>query len=233
METILRGLSEALQLLITLDPALREIVALSLWVSGLALAIGVVIGVPAGVWLGLRQFRGRRLLVALIYTGMGLPPVVVGLAVYLTLSRQGPLGDLSWLFTPTAMILAQVILALPMVAGFTMTAIAALPAQLILQLRALGATPAQINLTLLYEARNGVLAAIVAGFGAIISEVGSVMMVGGNIEHKTRVLTTAIVLETRKGNFDLAIALGAILLGLAFAANWLLLRLQGRLDPRM
>ncbi|NUQ36985.1 MAG: ABC transporter permease [Caldilineales bacterium] len=233
METILRGVVEALQLLLSFDADLREIVGLSLWVSGAALAISVVMGVPVGVWLGLRQFPGRQLLVALIYTGMGLPPVVVGLAVYLTLSRQGPLGDLGWLFTPTAMILAQVILALPMVAGFTMTAIAALPAQLILQLRALGATPAQVNLTLLYEARNGVLAAIVGGFGAIISEVGSVMMVGGNIDHKTRVLTTAIVLETRKGNFDLAIALGVVLLGLAFMANWLLLRLQGRLDPRM
>lgn len=232
MDTIIQGFLQALDLLRQLDPDLREIVALSLRVSGIALTLSVILGVPVGVWLGLRKFRGRRILVALIYTGMGLPPVVVGLAVYLFLSRQGPLGDLSWLFTPTAMILAQVILAVPMITGFTMTAVAAIPPDLILQLRSLGATPGQINLTLLYEARNGVLAAIVAGFGAIISEVGSVMIVGGNIEHKTRVLTTAIVLETRKGNFDLAIALGLILLGLTFTANWLLLHLQGRIDPR-
>ncbi len=233
MDTLLRGIAQALQLLLHFDPALREIVGLSLRVSGTAMLISIVLGIPTGVWLGLRQFPGRRLLVALLYTGMGFPPVVVGLAIYLLFSRQGPLGDLQWLFTPRAMIVAQTILAFPLVAGFTMTAIASVSQEAPLQLRSLGATRTQIILTLLYEARNGVLAAIVAGFGAIISEVGAVMLVGGNIEHDTRVLTTAIVLETRKGDFDVAIALGLILLGLTFSANWLLLHLQGRLDPRL
>jgi tungstate transport system permease protein len=126
------------------------------------------------------------------------------------------------------MVTTQTILALPLVAGFTMIAVAAIPPALKLQLRALGATPLQVTLTLLYEARNGVVAAVVAGFGAVISEVGSVMLVGGNIEHKTRVLTTAIVLETRKGNFDLAIALGVVLISMAFVVNIVMLRLQGR-----
>ncbi len=232
MNTFFEGLLQAFRLLFDLDPDLMEIIGLSLRVSGIALAISVALGLPLGAWLGLRRFRGRRLAVALLYTGMGLPPVVVGLTVYLMLSRQGPLGDLGWLFTPRAMIVAQVVLALPLVAGFTMTALAAIPPEMGLQIRSLGATPLQTYLTLLFEARAGVLAAIVAGFGAIISEVGSVMIVGGNIAHKTRVLTTAIVLETSKGNFDLAIALGIILLVLAFSANWLVLLLQGRLEPR-
>ena len=232
MDTIARGFWEAIRLITSGDPMLFEIVALSLRVSGLALIISTLLGIPLGVWLALRRFPGRRLLVALVYTGMGLPPVVVGLTIYLLLSRQGPLGGLNWLFTPAAMVLAQTIIAAPLVAGFTMISVAAVPSTLLLQLRALGATSRQVTFTLLYEARAGVLAAIVAGFGAIISEVGSVMIVGGNIAHKTRVLTTAIVLETNKGNFDLAIALGVILLAIAFLANWLLLNLQGRLELR-
>ncbi len=232
MDTIVRGFVEALNLIASLDPDIIEIVLLSLLISGFALAISMALGIPLGVLLGLREFPGRGLAVALVYTGMGLPPVVVGLAVFLMLSRQGPLGDWSWLFTPKAMITTQTILALPLVAGFTMISVAAVPPALTLQLRALGATPLQVTLTLLYEARKGVLAAVVAGFGAIISEVGSVMLVGGNIEHKTRVLTTAIVLETRKGSFDVAIALGIILLAITFTANWLVLHFQGRLDVR-
>lgn len=232
MDILIRGFLHALDLIAHLDPALREVVLLSLQVSGAALFISIVLGIPTGVWLGLHIFRGRQILVALLYTGMGLPPVVVGLAIYLLFSHQGPLGNLDWLFTPKAMISAETILSFPLVAGFTMTAIASVSVEAPQQLRSLGATSTQIVLTLLYEARNGVLAAIVAGFGAIISEVGAVMLVGGNIEHHTRVLTTAIVLETRKGNFDLAIALGLILVGFTFTANWFLLRLQGRLDPR-
>ncbi|NOZ72319.1 MAG: ABC transporter permease subunit [Chloroflexi bacterium] len=232
MDTLIRGFGQALQLILHLDAAVREIALLSLQVSGAALLLSILFGIPLGVWLGLRNFRGRQFLIAFIYTGMGLPPVVVGLAIYLMLSHQGPLGGLDWLFTPKAMITTQTILALPLVAGFTMTSIASISPEAPQQLRSLGATSTQIVLTLLYEARNGVFAAIVAGFGAIISEVGSVMLVGGNIEHHTRVLTTAIVLETRKGNFDLAIALGLILVGLTFSANWLLLHLQGRLEPR-
>jgi tungstate transport system permease protein len=159
---------------------------------------------------------------------MGLPPVVVGLFVYLLLSRSGPLGWLGWLFTPSAMIAAQVIIALPLVMGLTMTALEGLDPALRLQLRSLGATSRQVMWTLLAEARGGVLAAVVAAFGGIVSEVGAVMLVGGNIDGQTRVLTTSIVLETRKGDFELALALGLVLLALAFASNAALLRLSGK-----
>lgn len=201
------------------DLALWEVVALSLGVSGSALLLAGVMGIPAGAWLGLNQFRGQRWLTASIYTGMGFPPVVIGLLVYLLLSRQGALGSLDWLFTPPAMILAQTILALPLIIGVTMTAVRGVSGELRLQLRALGATQWQIVRTVLHEARFGVIVGLVAGFGAAISEVGAVMLVGGNIDGRTRVLTTAIVLETRRGNFELALALGIILLGLAFLAN--------------
>lgn len=213
--------------------ALLEIISLSLRVSGIALVISSVIGIPLGVFLGLKRFVGRRLLIALMYTGMGFPPVVVGLFVYLLLSRSGPLGSLNSpfipaLFTPGAMILAQTIISFPLVAGFTMAAVMGVDPQLRQQVTALGATPRQAAWTILMEARVGVVVAIIAGFGGIISEVGAVMMVGGNIEGSTRVLTTAIVLETRKGNFDLAIALGLILLGISFVINLLMMRLQGK-----
>ncbi len=215
------------------DPAVVEIVLLSLRVSGVALFFSAMIGIPLGALLGLTRFIGRRLVVALLYTGMGFPPVVVGLFVYMMLSRSGPLGRLAWswipsLFTPGAMVVAQCIISFPLVAGFTMAAVMGVDPQLRQQVLALGATPWQAALTLLIEARLGVLVSIIAGFGSIISEVGAVMMVGGNIEHSTRVLTTAIVLETNKGQFSLAIALGVILLGMAFLANVLVLRLQGR-----
>jgi tungstate transport system permease protein len=205
--------------------ALPSIVFLSLYVTGCALALAAVIGVPLGAGLALRPVPGRRLIVLLVYTGMGLPPVVVGLFVYLLLSRSGPLGGLSWLFTPAAMIMAQTIIALPLTMGLTMAAVESVDPALRPQVRALGAAPAQVMWTVLGEARLGVLAAVVAAFGSIISEVGAVMLVGGNIEGSTRVLTTAIVLETRKGNFELALALGGVLLGLAFFSNFMLLRL--------
>ena len=211
---------------------LSEIVLLSLRVSGIALFFATLIGVPVGIFLGLKRFRGRRAAVSVVYTGMGFPPVVIGLFVYLLLSRNGPLVRLNLavlpqLFTPGAMILAQIIIAFPLVAGFTMAAVMSVDPQVRLQVRSLGATEAQTALTVLSEARLGVIVAVVAGFGAIISEVGAVMLVGCNIAHQTRVLTTAIVLETRKGNFDLALALGAILLALAFIANLIMMRLQG------
>jgi tungstate transport system permease protein len=207
---------------------LWPIVLLSLRVTGTALVISAVPGIVLGARLALRPVPGQRLIVLLIYTGMGLPPVVVGLAVYLFLSRSGPLGWLGWLFTPAAMITAQTIIALPMTIGLTLTAVGAVDPNLRPQLRALGATPTQVMWAVLSEAWPGVLAAVVAAFGSIISEVGAVMLVGGNIEGQTRVLTTAIVLETRKGNFELALALGGVLLGLAFISNWLLLRLGQR-----
>lgn len=227
MDTLLDALLRAVRLLMAFDPALLEIVGLTLRVTGGALLIAVAVGIPVGAWLGLSgRVPARGCVVPLIYTGMGLPPVVVGLFVYLFLSNQGPLGGLGWLFTPPAMIVAQAIIALPMVVGLTLTAVQAVDPLLALQVRALGATRRQLVWTTLLEARAGLFAAIVAAFGSIISEVGAVMLVGGNIEGETRVLTTAIVLETRKGNFALALALGIILLGLAFVANFVLYRLQ-------
>jgi tungstate transport system permease protein len=212
---------------------LLEIISLSLQVSGLALLFSTLIGIPVGVFMGLAKFPGKRLVVALLYTGMGFPPVVIGLFVYLLLSRSGPLGQLAWswipdLFTPGAMVMAQIIIAFPLVAGFTMAAVLGVDPKLRQQVIALGATPRQAATTVLMEARVGVIVAVIAGFGSIISEVGAVMLVGGNIDGRTRVLTTAIVLETRKGNFDLALALGAVLLGLTFVANLAMLRMQGR-----
>ncbi len=204
------------------------IVTLSLAVSGIALAIASVLGFPLGAWLALSRVPGKRVIEALIYTGMAFPPVVVGLAVYLLLSRSGPLGDLGWLFTTRAMVVAQVIIAFPMVAGLTQTAIDGLDPALRTQLRALGASPTQVMWTLLAEARIGVLSALIAAFGSIISEVGAVMLVGGNIEGQTRVMTTAIVLETRQGNFELALALGALLLSLTFVINLAVMRLGQR-----
>jgi len=224
---------QAVQLIIARDPALFEIVVLSLRVSGTALLFSTLIGVPLGSALGLSRFAGRRLVIALLYTGMGFPPVVIGLFVYLMLSRSGPMGSLNSpfipaLFTSGAMVMAQSIISFPLVAGFTMAAVMGVDPQLRQQVRSLGATPWQTTLAVLMEARVGVVVSIIAGFGSIISEVGAVMMVGGNIEGRTRVLTTAIVLETRKGNFDLAMAIGIVLLGLAFLANVAMLTLQGR-----
>ena len=233
IDTLLQGLTQAIDLFFNGNSELAEIVWLSLQVSGFALLISTVIGIPIGVLLGLARFFGRPLAVALTYTGMGFPPVVVGLIVYLMLSRSGVLGQsnlpfIPELFTPGAMIFAQAIIALPLVAGFTMAAVMAVDPQLIQQIKSLGATPWQTAVTVLAEARVGVIIAVVAAFGRIIAEVGAVMLVGGNIEGRTRVLTTAIVLETRKGNFELAIALGIILLSIAFVVNIVMLRLQGR-----
>jgi tungstate transport system permease protein len=226
-------LIEAIRLIATQDPSLFEIVWLSLRVSGTALLFSTLIGIPLGAALGLSRFAGRRLVIALLYTGMGFPPVVVGLFVYLMLSRGGPLGQLHWsvipsLFTPAAMVVAQCIISFPLVAGFTMAAVMGVDPDLRRQVRSLGATQWQTTLTVLSEARVGVIVSVIAGFGSIISEVGAVMMVGGNIEGKTRVLTTAIVLETRKGNFDLAMAVGVVLLALSFLTNVAMLYLQGR-----
>jgi tungstate transport system permease protein len=203
------------------------IILVSLQVTGAALVISTVIGIPVGAWLGLHRFLGRRLVVAFLYTGMGLPPVVVGLFVYLLLSRSGPFGWLGWLFTVKAMIVAQVIISLPLVAGFTMAAVLGVDPELRQQVLALGATLRQATLVILSEAWLGILVSIVAGFGSIISEVGAVMLVGGNIQNSTRVLTTSIVLQTREGNFVLAVALGVVLLGIAFVVNLLMLKLQG------
>lgn len=226
MELFAETLREALRLLLDANRYVLEIVLLSLRVSGSALLLGVVIGLPIGVGVGLSRFRGRRIVVALIYTGFALPPVVVGLFVYMLLSRSGPAGQLDLLFTPAAMILAQAVLAAPYVAGISLAAVQAVPSDIRLQARALGASRMRALVTHLAEARLGLVAAVVAGFGAVISEVGAVMMVGGNIAGETRVMTTAIVLETRRGNLATAMALGLILLVLAFVVNAALTRLQ-------
>jgi len=233
IDEIIRGISEAFRLIVNLDPTLLQIVLLSLRVSGIALLFSTVIGIPLGAAMGLNRFTGRRLVIALLYTGMGFPPVVVGLFVYLMLSRNGPLGQLSTalvpdLFTPGAMVVAQTVISFPLVAGFTMAAVMGVDPDLRKQVQSLGATQWQTTLAILVEARVGVIVSIIAGFGSIISEVGAVMMVGGNIEGRTRMLTTAIVLETRKGNFDLAMAIGVVLLAISFAANLAMQRLQGR-----
>lgn len=222
------GLIQAVQRIAAGDPELLGIIGLSLRVSAVALTLGALLGVPAGVLLGLSRFRGHGLAVALVYTGMGFPPVVIGLFVYLMLSRAGPLGALGWLFTPQAMVVSQTILTAPLIAGFVMSSVMSVEPDLRQQLVSLGATRVQASLAVLREARTGVIVAIVAGFGGIISEVGSVMLVGGNIAGETRTLTTAIVLETRQGQFDRAIALGLVLLGLSFAINSALLLMQGR-----
>lgn len=228
MSDLWNGLQQAFALLVSGDNALWEIITLSLWVSGLALLLSALVGVPLGAFLGLHNFPGRKLVIALVYTGMGFPPVVVGLLVYLLLSRAGPLGALGWLFTPNAMVLAQIVICVPLVVGFTMAAVMGVDGAVRTQLQSLGATPTQVTRAILWEARAGVLVSLIAGFGGIISEVGAVMLVGGNIDGSTRVLTTAIVLETRKGAFDVALALAFVLLGITFVINLLALRLQGR-----
>lgn len=228
MQTLLDALVGSLDMLVSLDPRLFQIIGLTLRVTLTSLLISCVIGLPIGAALGLTQrMPAPGLFVALLYTGMGLPPVVVGLLVFVLLSRAGPLGALGWLFTPSAMISAQSIIAVPMVVGLTMSAVSSVDPALRMQLHCLGATRVQTIITMLVEAKLGVLAAIAAAYGRIVAEVGAVMLVGGNIEGNTRVLTSAIVLETRKGSFALALALGFVLLAITFLANGALLRFGG------
>jgi tungstate transport system permease protein len=207
---------------------ISEITLLSLKVSGLATAISLLIGLPLGTWLALSRFRGRGFILSLINTGMALPPVVVGLAVAMLLWRSGPLGSLRLIYTPTAIIIAQTIIAAPVVTGLTAAALQQLDPRLRLQLLGLGASRGQMIGALWREARLPLLAALMAGFGSVISEVGASMMVGGNIRHQTRVLTTAIVLETNKGNFEQALILGLLLLCLAYLVNLTLTWIQQR-----
>jgi len=204
---------------------------LSLQVSGVAVLISSLIGIPVGVWIGLRKFKAKPFVVGVVQTGMALPPVVVGLLLYLLLSRSGPLGELGWLFSPPAMVMAQVALALPFVIGITMLAVTAVPAELQWQLCAIGASRLQAQWEVVREARAGILFAVATALGRSLSEVGAVWLVGGNIEGHTRVMTTAIVLETGKGNFSLALTLGGTLLLVALAINLVIVRYQGRVWP--
>ena len=228
MELIWEGIKQALWLLLRGDPEVLGITWLSLKLSGLATGVSLLLGIPLGTAVGLARFPARNVVVSLINTGMALPPVVVGLFVSIVLWRSGPLGFLELLYTPTAIVIAQFVIAFPVVTGLTMAAMQQIDPKLRLQLLGLGATRAQLLRAFLREARLPMLAAVMAGFGAVISEVGAVMMVGGNILGYTRVLTTATVLETGKGNFDLAIALSLILLAIAFAINWGLTAFQQR-----
>lgn len=228
MELIWQGIVKAIELVFGFDAEVWEITWLSLKISGSATLISLLLGIPLGISLALTHFLGRSVIVALVNTGMGLPPVVVGLFVSLFLWRSGPLGFLELIYSPTAMVIAQVIIAFPIVAGLTMASFQSLDPKLSLQLLGIGASRPQLLWLLCKEARLPLLAAVMAGFGGVISEVGASMMVGGNIRGQTRVLTTATVLETGKGNFDIAIALSVILLSLTFAINFFLTRIQQR-----
>ena len=210
------------------NPDVWEITLLSLRVSGLATMISLMIGLPGGTFLALGKFPGRSVVLSIVNTGMALPPVVVGLAVAMALWRSGPLGNLHLIYTPSAIVIAQVIISAPVVTGLTAAALQAQNPRLRLQLLGLGASRVQMVLSLWREARLPLLAALMAGFGSVISEVGASMMVGGNIRHQTRVLTTAIVLDTNMGDFTGAIALGILLLLITFMINFALTWIQQR-----
>ncbi|MDW7740230.1 MAG: ABC transporter permease [Bacillota bacterium] len=226
MSRLFEGIIEAFRLIIAFDPELLQIVLLSLRVSGTAIIISSLISIPLGAILGLKPEKKTRLLNKVIFTFMGMPPVVAGLIIYLILSRQGPLGVLGILYTPAAMIIAQVFLSSPIITGLTMVGIRAKGSEIEEVARSLGASSSMAIRTVIKESRYALLGAIITGFGRIVAEVGAVMIVGGNIAGHTRVMTTAITLETRKGNFELAIGLGIILLLLSFIVNSLLYTIQ-------
>lgn len=228
MELIVQGIIKAFELIVSFDPEVMGITWLSLKISGTATFISLFFGVSTGTTVALTNFPGKRVVISLINTGMGLPPVVVGLFVTIMIWRSGPLGFLEILYTPYAMIIAQAIIATPIVMGISLASIQNLPPNLRLQILALGATRLQMVWVLVKEAKLPLLAAVMAGFGGVISEVGASIMVGGNIKGYSRVLTTATVMETGKGNFDIAIALGIILLILAFLVNLILTQVQQR-----
>lgn len=232
MHLIFEGLQKAFHLIISLDSEVLRITWLSLQVSGAATIISVVIGISFGMLIALSSFPGKKLVISAINTGMGLPPVVVGLFVTVFLWRNGPFGFLELLYTPAAMIIAQVVIATPIVMGLSVAALQNLPPMLRLQILSLGATRWQMLWMLIREARLPFMAAVMAGFGGVISEIGASIMVGGNVKGYTRVLTTATVMETGRGNFDVAFALSIILLLLVFAVNYLFTLIQQRERPR-
>ena len=219
MDSLISGLTKALTLILHLNPELFGIIILSLKVSGLALVLATLFGLPTGAILGLSRFPGRSASVSVMNTLMGLPPVVVGLFVYLLLSRKGLLGFLGILYSPPAMILAQTILAFPIVASLCHSAIVHVDPIIRQAATTLGATPGQVTITIIREARYGIMSAVIAAFGRVMAEVGAILIVGGNIAGYTRVMTTTIALETDKGNFELAIALGIILLSISLLIN--------------
>ncbi len=219
MSYILEGFSQAFSLILHLDEELFAIILLSLKVSGFALVLSTVAGLPVGALLGLRKFPMRETAITILNTFMGLPPVVVGLFLYLLLSRSGPLGFMSLLYTPSAMIIAQGVLAFPIVSSLSQSAIAGIDPVIRQASTTLGATPIQVSFTVIREARYGIMSAVIAAFGRVMAEVGSILIVGGNIAGYTRVMTTTIAMETDKGNFELALALGIILLSISLIIN--------------
>ena len=229
MDLIIEGLKKAIHMILTGDPEVLRITLLTLQVSGTATLISLIIGIPFGTVLALKRFPGRDFLMSIVNTGMGMPPVVAGLWISILLWRSGPLGSLNLIYTPTAIIIAQAVIASPIVVGLTSAAISQVDPKLRLQIKALGATKLQYLWFLLKEARFSLLAAVIAGFGAVVSEVGASMMVGGNVKGLSRVLTTATVMEVSKGNFDVAIALSAILVLVAYLTTlWLTVLQQKR-----
>jgi len=232
MDLILDGIRQAFHLLLGGDREVLGITLLSLEISGAATVLSLLLGISIGTAVALSTFRGKKIFVSLVNTGMGLPPVVVGLFVSILLWRNGPLGFLGLLYTPTAIVLAQAIIATPIVTGITIGAMQSLPPALRLQILALGATRTQMVWMLVQEARLPLMAGVMAGFGGVISEVGASIMVGGNIRGYTRVLTTATVMETSKGNFDVAIALSIVLLLATLTINYALTLIQQRDRPR-
>jgi tungstate transport system permease protein len=228
LDVLVEGLRQAIGLLLGGDREILAVLWLSLQVSTTATLIALLLGIPAGAALALTRFPGRTLVVSAVNTGMGLPPVVVGLFVTIMLWRSGPFGSWEILYTPAAIILAQALIASPLVTGITLAAVQNVPAKFRLQLIALGASRPQMVWVTLREARLPMLAAVMAGFGGVISEIGASLMVGGNIKGHTRTLTTALVLETGKGNFEIAIALSILLMALVFGINWALTAVQQR-----
>lgn len=226
MEFIVSGFHKGIALILSGNAEVYSIARLSLLVSLLSTGAAMLIGVPLGGWIAVKNFPSKKLVISLVNTGMGLPPVVVGLLVMLFLSRNGPLNFLDWLYTPIGMVLAQVIIATPVITGLSMSAMQSVDPKFYRQILTLGAGEWQALLVCLKEIRLSILAAVIAGFGSVISEVGAVMIVGGNIRHQTRVLTTATVLETQMGNYDMAIALGLILIMLTFLINLALTFIQ-------
>lgn len=226
MNQLADGIIEAFKLIIALDPYLMGVVFLSLRVSGMAVLLSTLIAVPLGTFLGMKPEEKTGFISRVLYTLMGMPPVVAGLLLFMLISRRGPLGPLGILYTPTAMVTVQILLALPIIVGLTMIAIRAQGREVEETALTLGASPLLTAWTVIRESRVAILGAVVSGFGRIIAEVGAVMIVGGNIQGHTRVMTTAIVLETSRGNFELAIGLGIVLLTISFVINSLLYRLQ-------
>ena len=226
MQIYITAVTNAIQLLLHGGSRVYQVVALSLMVSGSAVLIAAVFGIPLGYFLGIRRFAGRAIVILLVNTAMGFPPVVVGLFVYLALSRSGPLGSLDLLFTPQGMVIAQVILAIPLVIGVTAVAVQSVARDLRIQLQALGASRIQMAYAILKEARGGVIVSVIAGFAAIISEVGAVSIVGGGIEGYTDVMTTAIMANVTRGDFAAAMAWAMILIGIALSVNIALTALQ-------